>query len=256
MDVMRYWLALLVMIVAAPVAAHDESAIDARTILERATAAAGGEDWLNPVTLQLSGHAVFYGPDSAAPRVRSDDYRMWRVYDPDRTASHNAQGKVRIRAGVGNGVMFEVGYDGDTTWTQDGIMPREEADAYWASAFGFGIVRRALGDGFTLTRIPDGNSNGHPTYKIRITDPGGAETIFGIDQESHYIRTMEFATPRGWHMRVYDDFYRLDDPNWVQAGTVTLSYNGVVSNTVYWTETIVNAPIAERLFTYPPSPID
>ena len=42
--------------------------------------------------------------------------------------------------------MFEVGYDGDTTWTQDGIMPREEADAYWASAFGFGIIRRALGD--------------------------------------------------------------------------------------------------------------
>ncbi|MGP1284003.1 MAG: hypothetical protein ACTS1X_13600, partial [Parasphingopyxis sp.] len=86
---------------------------------------------------------------------------------------------------------------------------------------------------------------------IRITDPDGAETIFGIDQQSHYIRTMEFATPRGWHMRVYDDFYRLEDPDWVQAGTVTLAYNGVVSNTVYWTETIVNAPIADDVFTYP-----
>lgn len=252
---MRYWIGLLVFLFAAPAFAQDAAAPDARAILERATEAAGGDDWLNPSTLQLSGHAVFYGPDSAEPRARSDDYRMWRVFDPDRTASHNAQGKVRIRAGIGpngdGGVMFEVGYDGETTWTEDGIMPREEADAYWASAFGFGIVRRALGEGFTLTRIPDGNSNGHDIYKIRITDPGGAETIFGIDQQSHYIRTMEFATPRGWHMRVYDDFYRLADPDWVQAGTVTLSYNGVVSNTVTWTETIVDAPIADDVFTYP-----
>ncbi|QLC26091.1 hypothetical protein HFP57_14380 [Parasphingopyxis algicola] len=251
---MRYWIGLLVFLFAAPALALEAAAPDARTILERATEAAGGADWLNPFTLQLSGHAVFYGPDSAEPRSRSDDYRMWRVFDPDRTASHNAQGKVRIRAGVGDGVMFEVGYDGETTWTQDGIMPREEADAYWASAFGFGIIRRALGEGFTLTRIPDGNSNGHPTYKIRITDPGGAETIFGIDQQSHYIRTMEFATPRGWHMRVYDDFYRLEDPDWVQAGTVTLSYNGTVSNTVTWTETVVNAPIGDDVFTYPGGP--
>jgi len=253
---MRYWIRPILFLFAAPVFAHDEAALDARPILERAAQVAGGDDWLNPSTLQLSGHAVFYNPDGAEPRVCSDDYRMWRVFDPDRTASHNAQGKMRIRAVAGEGVMFEIGYDGETTWTQDGIMPRNEADAYWASVFGFGIIRRALGDGFTLTRIPDGDSNGHDTYKIRIADPGGEETIFGIDQQSHYIRTMEFATPRGWHMRVYDDFYTLTDPNWVQAGTVTLSYNGVVSNTVYWTETIVNAPIADRIFTYPPSPID
>ncbi|MGP1281523.1 MAG: hypothetical protein ACTS1X_00980, partial [Parasphingopyxis sp.] len=167
MTAMRYWIGLLLFLFAAPALAQDEPAPDARAILERAAEAAGGDDWLNPSTLQLSGHAVFYGPDSAEPRARSDDYRMWRVFDPDRTASHNAQGKVRIRAGIGpngdGGVMFEVGYDGETTWTEDGIMPREEADAYWASAFGFGIVRRALGEGFTLTRIPDGNSNGHPT---------------------------------------------------------------------------------------------
>lgn len=47
-----------------------------------------------------------------------------------------------------------------------------------------------------------------------------------------------------------------DDPNWVQAGTVTLSYNGVVSNTVFWNGTIVNAPIADNLFSYPSTPQD
>ncbi len=252
----RKLLFLALLLFAVPAPAHDATTLDARTILEHAAEAAGGEEWLNPATLQLSGTAVFYSPDSPNPRATADSYRMWRVYDPDRTTAHNAEGKVRIRAASGDNIIFEVGYDGKTTWTQDGIMPRAEADSYWASAFGFGIVRRALGPGFTLTRIPDSTSNGHPIYKIRITDPNGAETLFGFDQESYYIRTLEFDTPRGWHMRVYDNFYTLENPRWVQAGSVTLLYNGVASNTVFWTETIVDQPIADSVFTYPPTPQD
>lgn len=240
----------LILLVAWPASARN-SELDARTILERAAEAAGGEAWLDPRTLQLAGTAEFYGPEGSEPRSRADDYRMWRVFNPDRTASHGADGMVRIRAAAGDRVIFEVGYDGETTWTQDGVLSREEADEYWASAFGFGIIRRALGSGFTLRRVADGNVRGHATYKLHITDPNGGETLFGFDRDSFAIRSMEFMTPRGWHERIYDDFYRLADTGWLQAGRVSLSYNGILANEVFWTEARVDEPIPDSLFSYP-----
>jgi hypothetical protein len=246
---MRLPLTIAAVLLAAPASAQDTP--DAPSILDRAIAAAGGEGWANARTLMLAGSAVFYGPTGASPRSTADDYRMWRVYDPARTASHAAEGKVRIIAKSGARTLFTVGYDGVTTWNDKGVVPKAEADAYWASNFGFGIIRRAREEGFKAERVPDDAVAGRALYMVRLTDPQGGVTLFGIDQQSHAIRTMGFATPRGWHLRVYDDFLRLKNPDWLQARKVTLYYNGVKQNEVTWRETRVNAPIDDAIFAAP-----
>ena len=225
-----------------------------RSIIERAVEAHGGEVWLEPGTLQLSGTATFYDAKTGAVRSKADDYRMWREMDAARTSARGASGKVRIIAKAGENLIFEVGYDGETTWTERGIMPKAQADAYWATNFGFGIVRQALKKGFALASAPARNLRGRGTHLVRITDPGGAETLFGFDAESGFITYLAFDTPRGFHERLYEDFVRLDN-GWVQARSVTLLYDGIMSNTVFWSETRVGEAVPTAIFT-PPSPSD
>ena len=225
-----------------------------RAIVERAVAAHGGALWLDPGTLELTGTATFYDPVTGAVRSTADDYRMWRTFEEGRTAAHEASGKVRIVAKDGGRVLFEVGYDGDTTWTERGIMPRAEADAYWASNFGFGIIRSALEDGFALHGTPPREIGGRRADVVRIVDPAGQQTLFGFDAESGFITYMAFRTPRGWHERLYGDFVRLDN-GWVQARRVTLLYDGIVSNTVFWRETRISLPLDPALFQPPSKPV-
>lgn len=130
-------------------------------------------------------------------------------------------------------------------------MPKEQADAYWATNFGFGIIRSALHEGFTIQRAPSREIGGHPVDLIRLIDPQGQPTLFGFDTQSGFIRYMAFATPRGFHERLYDDFVRLPDSGWVQAREVTLLYDGIKANTVYWREARVGEPIDPALFAYP-----
>jgi hypothetical protein len=150
--------------------------------------------------------------------------------------------------------LFLVGSDGSTSFNEKGVIPKAEADAFWASNFGFGVIRSALGPGFKLDRLPDDSVDGHPAYMVRVTDPAGTATLFGIDKTSAAIRLAGFATPRGWHVRIYDDFVRLRDPDWLQARKVTLYYNGVKANEVFWTGYKVNAPIDAALFNPPSLP--
>jgi hypothetical protein len=237
--------------VAAPTRA-DAPAQDARSIVESAIAAAGGDSWLNPQTLELWGSADFYTADRPGPVRHVDDYHMWRAMTADRVAAHNADGKVRIRARHQGKPVFEVGFDGQTTWNDKGIVRKAEADAYWASNFGFGIIRRALHKGFKLERAPDRTIDGHALDMVRIVDPGGQTTLFGIDHDSRFVRYMGFATPRGWHERVYDDFVMLTAPRWLQAREVTLFYNGVRQNSVHWRKVTVDAPLDPEIFAPPP----
>ncbi len=246
-----YLIAMMLTTIAFPVEAADDS-LEGAAILAMVREAAGGDDWANARTLALSGHAVFYGPLGHKPHTKASDYRMWRVFDPNRKAAHGADGKVRIIAKNADKLIFEVGYDGAITWTERGITPKAEADKFWASNFGFGIIRQADKPGFIATRLPDDDIAGHALYMVELTDPKGGKTLFGVDQQSHAIRTMGFRTPRGWHLRVYDDFVMLTDPRWLQARHVTLYYDGRKSNEVFWTKTRVNAEIDEALFT-PPS---
>lgn len=241
-------LAPLTLAPAAPLHAADSP--DARALLAAAVAMAGGETWLNPSSLYLEGYAVFYAPDGVTPRSTSDDYRMWRAINPERTVSHGADGKVRITAKAKDRLLFEVGYDGVTTWTEKGVMAKAEADAYWAANFGFGIIRQAGKPGFTVEAAPGRNVEGHDLAMIRILGPDGGKTLFGIDRKSRYIRYMAFNTPRGFHERIYDDFQRLKNPRWVQPRRVTLLYDGVMANRVFWTRTRVNGPMPGSIFDY------
>lgn len=242
-------LALILILLATPVRAADRP--DGKTILARAAEAHGGEGWANAKTLRLAGRAVFWGPEGAAPRTIADEYRMWRIFDPSRKAAHAAEGKVRIVAKSGGKQVFTVGFDGTTTWTERGVTPPVEAAAFWASNFGFGIIRRAGEPGFSATRLADDSIDGRRLYMVRLTDPAGGQTLFGIDATSHAIRSMGFATPKGWHLRTYDDFIALENPRWLQARRVTLYYNGVKANEVVWEKTVVNAPIDSALFAPP-----
>lgn len=250
---MRAWVRNAVAAVAISISAVA-AAQDGAAVLAMATEAHGGEDWANAKTLVLSGHAIFYAPDRAEPESRADEYRMWRQFDPARTSAHAAEGKVRITARAQGRMLFDVGFDGTTTWTEKGVTPPEEAAKFWASNFGFGIIRHASKPGFRAVRVPDSVVDGHRVWMVRLTDPKGAETLFGVDQQSHAIRYMGFATPRGWHERRYDDFETLAAPRWLQARHVTLTYNGVKQNEVFWTKTEVNVPVDPALFTPPASP--
>ncbi len=244
--------ALLLCALISPAAAADER--DALSILQAATEAAGGEGWAQARTLMLSGSAEYWGPTGAQPRSASDSYVMWRVFDPDRSAAHGAEGKVRIIAKSAGKTQWTVGFDGSTTWTERGITPKAEADAFWAGNFGFGIIRHARKPGFKAERVADGSIGSHALYKIRLTDPQGGVTLFGIDQQSLAIRTMGFMTPKGWHERHYDDFVRLSDPDWLQAREVTLFYNGVKANVVHWDSFKVNGKVDDAIFAPPAQP--
>lgn len=238
-------------LVAGPLQAQSSDPA-ARAVVERAVGAHGGDLWLEPATLELVGTATFYDPATGAVRSEADDYRMWRTFEEGRTAAHEASGKVRIIARSGERVIFEVGYDGETTWTERGIMPRAEADAYWANNFGFGIIRSALEDGFALHTAPPRDIGGRKTNMVRIRDPNGMQTLFGFDAESGFVTYMAFTAPRGFHERLYGDFVRLAN-GWVQARRVTLLYDGVIANSVFWGETRVNDALDPALFQ-PPAP--
>ena len=244
-------LMLLALLAFLPTLATAADSPDGETILARAAEAHGGAGWANAKTLVLEGRAVFWGPTGATPRSTADDYRMWRVFDPGRTVAHSAEGKVRIVSKSKGVQQFTVGFDGTATWNERGVIPKAEADVFWASNFGFGIIRRAANPGFKAERVADDVIGSHKLHIVRLTDPAGGVTLFGVDQRSYAIRTMGFMTPKGWHLRTYDDFAALKNPRWLQARTVTLSYNGVKANTVYWTRTVVNGQVDDTLFSPP-----
>ncbi len=226
--------------------------LDARQIMQASYHAMGGDAWGKARTLRLEGRAIFWG-EGPQPRTVAPRYVMWRVLDPGRSAAHAADGKVRIEADLPDGrPMIRVGFDGETTWNEKGVVPRAEADAFWASNFGYGIVRHALRPGFRLERLPDDEVEGHPVFTIRVTDPQGTTTLFGIDQRAFMVRRVGFVTPRGYHERTYGDFFRPERPaGWLQPGRVTLFYNGVKANMIVWEKVAVDEPIPESLFTPP-----
>ncbi len=241
----------MLLLLFATIPAHADEP-DGAAILTKATAVAGGERWANARTLILKGRAVFWGATGATPRTIADSYEMWRVFDPARVAAHGAEGKVRITIRAAGTLVSDVGYDGTTTWTEKGVVPKAEADAFWANNFGFGIIRHAHKPGFKAERLADDAVDGHPAYMVRLTVPAGHASLFGIDRKTHAIRMVGFATPRGWHVRTYDRFFRPAKARWwLQAGKVTLTYNGVKQNEIYWRSVEIDPPIAAERFAPP-----
>ena len=225
---------------------------DGHAILAKATEAAGGEDWANARSLVLKGRAGFWGKSGTEPTSAPDGYIMYREFDANRQAAHGAEGKLRIVVSDKGKPLWAVGYDGVNSWNDKGIIPKDQADAYWANNFGFGIIRHALKLGFVAERLPNGNVDGHPVYMVRLTDPKASESLFAIDKQTYAVRSVGFATPRGWHVRTYDKFFRPKSmPKWLQAGVVTLYYNGVKQNEIHWDSVVINHDIDPAIFMAP-----
>lgn len=114
--------------------------------------------------------------------------------------------------------------------------------------YGFGIIRFALDNGFRLQRLPDDQVEGHASYVVRVIDPTGGETTLWIDCTSFAIRKVGFDTPRGWHERIYSDFFRVEPSGFMQPGCVRLYYRGALTNDITWEKAVVNESIADEVF--------
>lgn len=223
----------------------DDSTLSATEIVAKAHSAAGGDIWLRPTTLSLVGHGTFWGQDGKT--IIADDYRMWRVFNAERKVAHGPSGLVRIDSKIGDAFMFQVSFDGENTWTDKGLVPVEQAKTYWSNAFGFGVIRHALDDGYEVSLKPSDQIRSVDAHMVMVTDPTGGETLFGIAKNDYRILMVGFNTPRGWHVRHYSKFETLEN-GWVQPGVVTLYYDGVKSNEIEWTGTEVNTPLPQSHF--------
>jgi hypothetical protein len=224
--------------------------LDARAIVSRATEVAGGETWRRPRSLLLRGYGVFHQPD-ATSRVH-DRHTMWRVYPAWKGDAHRADGKVRIESWQGTTLRSFTAFDGTRTYGLEGPLPPSDADRQWAENFGFGVIRFALDEGYTLTRRPDDLVEGSVVHVIEVADPAGGKTWFSIAHGSFHILKVAFATPRGWHERFYSHFYRKPGVSWLQPGRVRLLYNGVKQNEIVWPDFTLNEAMDDRLFDTPP----
>ncbi len=216
----------------APPAVEVPDSLSATAIIERAYEHAGGDAWVNPTSLLMEGYGLFWR--GGEQFVRYEPYRMWRVYPESKSTAHAADGRVRIEAMKDDKLVFQIAFDGTHTYDQNGRLEDSADSERWSSNFGFGVIRHALDDGYSVSRLPDDYVDGAPAYTVRITDPGGGETLFGIRQRDFAIVSVGFATPRGWHTRVYSNFYRNQEGGWLQPGRVRLYYDGVKANEIHW----------------------
>lgn len=240
-------LALIAALVSFAPAAIADEALEARQIIERAHEAAGGALWVNPETLYMEGHGVFF-PDGGHEPVIYEPYRMWRVYPEGKDDAHIADGRVRIEAFRDGEIVFQLAFDGQNTYNQNGLVPGGSASPEWSNSFGFGAIRYALDPEYTLHRLPDDYVDGREVHVIRVTDAAGGDTVFSIAQDDYAILRVGFETPRGWHERIYSDFFSTEGDAWVQPGRVRLFYNGVKANETIWTAYRINEPMEESLF--------
>jgi hypothetical protein len=221
--------------------------ISARSIVELAHRAAGGELWRRPKTLHLLGTATLYTNGDRTAVVSAEHYEMWREFPSFGAGAHDANGKVRIDAKQGKRTLFQIAFDGEETYNQNGRIPGAQASKEWSEAFGFGIIRFALERGFSLQRSPDDELDGQFCWVVKVIDPKKTETTFWIEQRSRQIRRVGFDTPKGWHERTYSEFFTLKN-GWVQPGRVRMTYRGVLHSDVRWTKAFVNQAIAADIF--------
>lgn len=225
--------------------------LDARSIVERAHRAAGGEAWRNVQTLKLTGEARFYRGGNIEAASHADSYRMWRILPQQSSDAHAANGMVRFDARRGNTTIFQIAFDGESSYDQNGRIDDAAATERWKSNFGFGIIRFALEPGFNLTRMADDQVEGHPCHFVRVTDPEARDTLFAIDSESYAIRLVGFDSPQGFHHRIYGDFQRRDGLSFSQPGHVRLYYDGVKTADIRWRDFTVNEDIPVSTFRLP-----
>ena len=217
-------------------------------IVQWAAERAGGDAWLHARTNRMEGWAQLCRGGAFGQCVRADRYIMHRVYPTHLDSAHAGTGKFRLDASREGQVLFTMSYDGERSYDQDGPMPPERAARSEASGFGFSAIRFAGAPGFALERLADDSVEGHPCFIVRVTDPSGSSTVFAIDQESAYIRLAAWDTPKGWHHRIYSDFYWVPEPGFLQPGRVRLYYAGAKEADIRWTTATINEDIPDEVF--------
>ena len=224
---------------------QDDEQLSATDIMEAAHHHAGGKFWSRPQTLSLTGHGYFYKDGKTHFH---ENHKMYRVFENEKTDAHQANGKVRIESYRSGSPIIMVTFDGQNTYDLSGKRPQSAADKQWASSFGFGVIRHALDEGYRLERLPNDKVDGSDAFMVKVIDPNEGETIFGIAQSDYKIVKVAFQTPRGWHERIYSEFFTKEGLDWQQSGHVRLFYNGIKSNEIIWTDFDVNANLPDSLF--------
>lgn len=219
--------------------------LSATKIMQKAHEKAGGEFWRRPKSLTLRGHAIFYGKDTI---YKNERHNMWRVFESKKTDAHVANGKVRIESFRDGKPIFIVTYDGENTYDLRGKQEKSAADNRWASNFGYGAIRHALDEGYQLELVGEDTVKNELVYTIKVIDQSGGETFFGIDKIDFKIVKVAFQTPRGWHHRIYSEFFTKPTYNWLQSGRVELFYDGKVANEVFWDDFEVNEILNDSIF--------
>lgn len=219
--------------------------LTAQEIMRKVHKKAGGPFWQKPKSLTMKGYGVFY---SSGKPITHETHNMWREFAETKEAAHAANGKVRIESFRDSVPVFIVTYDGENTYDLSGKQEKSAADNRWASNFGYGAIRHALDDGYSLQIVEEDTVKTKPVYTIKVTDPNKGETFFGIDKEDFKIVKVAFQTPRGWHHREYSEFFSKEEYSWLQAGRVELFYDDKISNEVFWKDFEVNKELPESLF--------
>lgn len=228
--------------------AHAAAPQTAEEIVAFATAAAGGEAWLNASTNIMSGHATLCRDGNPNACVTADDYIMWREYPTEITDVHAGTGRFRLDAKVQGRVLFQTSFDGTDSWSHLGKVPPDQARESQESNFGFSAIRFAGREGFPVDRLVDDTMEGRDAWVIRVGDPSGGKTLFWIDKETGLILAAAWDTPRGWHQRTYGDYYEIGNTGFMQPEHVRLYYNGIKANDIRWTQASINEPLEEGLF--------
>jgi hypothetical protein len=244
---------MVAILAAAAAGAAQTEELTAREIVERVHAAAGGEAWLKAGTNVMRGEATLCRDGDPARCVHADRYVMYRVYPTELAhGAHAGSGKFRLDAYSGERMLFEVSFDGTRSYDQDGPLPPERATSDEMSAFGFSAIRFALQPGFEVERLTDDEVEGRPSYFVRVRDPSGTRTLFGIDRRDFKVLSAQWQTTRGWHMRLYSDFYTLEGSGFVQPGRVRHFYDGVKTVDIHWRSAEVGQPIPDSTFVLGP----
>lgn len=234
---------------ALPAAVQAEEALSAKEILSKAHERAGGENFVNPGSLKLSGYNIVRKGDDT---VVWDNYAMWREFASSKEDAHQANGKVRIEAWRNDELALFLAFDGEATYNKDGKLESQAANAMWSNSFGFGAIRNALDEGWNQKRVADRQIDGAPSYMVELIDPTGSKTLFGVRQSDFSIVYVGFNTPRGWHERRYSHFFSKPGVAWRQAGRVRLFYDGQKTNEAVWLDFEIGTDFDDVIFSTPP----
>jgi len=235
--------------------AGDRAVVEpaAQEILSRAIAAAGGESWRRPRTLQLAGWADYFPRGRLDERIRMDTYSMDRVFPGVSEQAHRANGQVRFIIRHGDQLFLRQIFDGRRSQALLGEEARKHADHFaWKNNFGFGIIRFADSPGFGLACLADDQVEGHTCHFIEVLDKAGQTTVFGIDRESSRVRLAAFDTQVGFQQRLYSELAWADEAKgFLQPHRVRIFFDGAKWFDIHWERVVVNGEIPEETFRIP-----